>query len=620
MIKIPGFSLLVSLLLIASAGFAADGGASSSPLASIGERLGLGRAEPVFLEPDRAFVFSADVAAPGTISARWEIADGYYLYRDKFTFRLVEAPAGMTLGEPRFPPGEFKEDEFFGRMEVFHGPVQAEVPVERREAAAAPVMLEVGYQGCADQGFCYPPMKQTVRLELPPADAAAPAPVSPVGAGGPGQAPLEDRIARSLAEGNLWVNLAVLFGFGLLLAFTPCVLPMVPILSSLIIGQRTQVTTRRAFLLSLSYVLAMALTYTLAGIAAGLFGSNLQAAFQNPWILGSISLVFVLLALAMFDVYQLQLPPSWQARLNEYSNRQTAGTYIGAAVMGFVSALVVGPCVAAPLAGILLYIGISGDALLGGVSLFALSLGMGLPLLVIGTSAGRLLPKAGGWMTTVKSVFGVLMLAVAIWFLDRIVPPQLSMMLWAILLVGTAVYLGAFDRMEAGVPGWRRLWKGAGLIIFIYGVLLILGAASGGSDPLRPLQGTSLAGGKAPAEHALEFAPIKGIDGLRQALARADGRPVMLDFYADWCVDCKIMERRTFTDPGVRAALAGAVLLRADVTANDEIDQELLRQLGLFGPPAILFFGADGKELRAFRVIGYTGPEAFTRHIQQALM
>lgn len=620
MIKISGFSLLVSLLLSASAGFAADGGASSSPLASIGERLGLTRSEPVFLEPDRAFVFSADVSAPGTISARWEIADGYYLYRDKFTFRLVESPAGVALGDPRFPPGEFKEDEFFGRMEVFHGPVQAEVPVERREAAPIPVMLEVGYQGCADQGFCYPPMKRTVRLELPSGDTAAVAPVSPVAAGGLVEAPLEDRIARSLAEGNLWLNLAGFFGFGLLLAFTPCVLPMVPILSSLIIGQRTQVTTRRAFLLSLSYVLAMALTYTLAGIAAGLFGSNLQAAFQNPWILGSISLIFVLLALAMFDVYQLQLPPSWQARLNEFSNRQSAGTYIGAAVMGLLSALIVGPCVAAPLAGILLYIGISGDALLGGVSLFALSLGMGLPLLVIGTSAGRLLPKAGGWMTTVKSVFGVLMLAVAVWFLDRIVPPQFSMILWAVLLVGTAVYLGAFDRMEAGVPGWRRLWKGAGLIVFIYGVLLIIGAASGGKDPLRPLQGTSIAGGNAPAAEALEFAPVKGVEGLRQAIARADGRPVMLDFYADWCVDCKIMERRTFTDSGVRAALAGVVLLRADVTANDEIDQELLRQLGLFGPPAILFFGADGKERRSFRVIGYTGPEAFTRHIQQALM
>ncbi|MCC6208685.1 MAG: protein-disulfide reductase DsbD [Gammaproteobacteria bacterium] len=619
MIKIPVLGLLVSLL-ICSAGFASENVGASSPLASIGERLGLGGAGPEFLEPDRAFVFSADVSDPGTITARWMIADGYYLYRDKFTFRLTESPVGIALGEARFPPGEFKEDEYFGRMEVFHGPMQAAVPVERQGAAPTTITLEVGYQGCADQGFCYPPMKRTVRLELPVMTATAPVASSAAAMAGVGEGSAEDKIARSLAEGNLWLNLAGFFGFGLLLAFTPCVLPMVPILSSLIIGQRTQVTTRQAFLLSLSYVLAMALTYTLAGVAAGLFGNNLQAAFQNPWILGGISVIFVLLALAMFDVYQLQLPASWQARLNDFSNRQSAGTYIGAAVMGFLSALVVGPCVAAPLAGILLYIGISGDAVLGGVSLFALSLGMGLPLLVIGTSAGRLLPKAGGWMTTVKAVFGVMMLAVAIWFLDRIVPPQFSMILWAVLLVGMAVYLGAFDRMEAGVSGWRRLWKGAGLIVFIYGVLLIIGAAGGGGDPLRPLQGTSVTGGSATAAQSLEFDTIKGAEGLRQAMARAGGRPVMLDFYADWCVDCKIMERRTFTDPGVRAALAGAVLLRADVTANDEIDQGLLKQLGLFGPPAILFFGADGKELRSFRVIGYTDPEAFARHIQQALM
>ncbi len=619
MIKIPVLGLLVSLL-ICSAGFASENVGASSPLASIGERLGLGGTGPEFLEPDRAFVFSADVSDPGTITARWMIADGYYLYRDKFTFRLTESPVGIALGEARFPPGEFKEDEYFGRMEVFHGPMQAAVPVERQGAAPTTITLEVGYQGCADQGFCYPPMKRTVRLELPVMTATAPVASSAAAMTGVGEGSAEDKIARSLAEGNLWLNLAGFFGFGLLLAFTPCVLPMVPILSSLIIGQRTQVTTRQAFLLSLSYVLAMALTYTLAGVAAGLFGNNLQAAFQNPWILGGISVIFVLLALAMFDVYQLQLPASWQARLNDFSNRQSAGTYIGAAVMGFLSALVVGPCVAAPLAGILLYIGISGDAVLGGVSLFALSLGMGLPLLVIGTSAGRLLPKAGGWMTTVKAVFGVMMLAVAIWFLDRIVPPQFSMILWAVLLVGMAVYLGAFDRMEAGVSGWRRLWKGAGLIVFIYGVLLIIGAAGGGGDPLRPLQGTSVTGGSATAAQSLEFDTIKGAEGLRQAMARAGGRPVMLDFYADWCVDCKIMERRTFTDPGVRAALAGAVLLRADVTANDEIDQGLLKQLGLFGPPAILFFGADGKELRSFRVIGYTDPEAFARHIQQALM
>ena len=613
-------SRVISLLLfLCSASAAADGGVASS-LASVGERLGLRKTEPVFLEPERAFIFSADLPAAGTIAAQWQIADGYYLYRDKFTFRIKEAPAGVALGAADLPQGEFKEDEFFGRMEVYRRQVQALLPVTQPQAAPATVVLEVGYQGCADQGFCYPPMKQSVSLDLPPTDTAA-AVITPAAADSGGGIALQDRIARSLAEGDLWLNLAGFFGFGLLLAFTPCVFPMVPILSSLIIGQRTQVTTRRAFLLSLSYVLAMALTYTVAGIAAGLFGNNLQVAFQNPWVLGGISLVFVLLALAMFDVYQLQLPAGWQARLNDYSNRQAAGTYVGAAVMGFLSALVVGPCVAAPLAGILLYIGMSGDAVLGGVSLFVLSLGMGLPLLIIGTSAGRLLPRAGAWMGAVKAVFGVLMLAVAVWFLERIVPPSVSLLLWAVLLIGTAVYLGAFDRLERGVAGWNRLWKGAGLIIFIYGVLLLIGAATGGSDPLRPLQGTLISsGGNTPASQKLEFRPVKGVAEWRQAMAAASGRPVMLDFYADWCIDCKIMERRAFTDTQVRAALEGVVLLRADVTANDALDQGLLKQFGLFGPPAILFFDANGAELRVSRLIGYSDPEAFTRHIRQALM
>jgi thiol:disulfide interchange protein DsbD len=461
-------------------------------------------------------------------------------------------------------------------------------------------------------------MKQSVSLDLPvvtTASSAAPAPSSASAA----NTPLQNRIARSLKEDNLWLNLAGFFGFGLLLAFTPCVFPMIPILSSLIIGQGARVTTRRAFLLSLSYVLAMAVTYTLAGVAAALFGKNLQIAFQNPWILGSISVMFVLLALAMFDVYQFQLPAGWQARLNELSNRQSAGTYIGAAVMGFLSALVVGPCVAAPLAGILLYIGMSGDAVLGGISLFVLSLGMGLPLLIIGTSAGRLLPKAGPWMNTIKAVFGVLMLAVAVWFLDRIVPPAVGLLLWAVLLIGTSVYLGAFDRMERGVSGWSRLWKGAGLLIFIYGALLLVGAASGGSDPLRPLQGSLVAADKSAAARSLEFESIKGVAGLRQAIAAAKGRPVMLDFYADWCVDCKIMERRTFSDAQVQAALANVTLLRADVTANDAMDQELLKQFGLFGPPALLFFNRSGDELEQFRLVGYIDPTGFLNHIRSAL-
>lgn len=612
----PGRILLFLLLCCGSLCAAADGGAAS-PLSAVGERLGLVKPEAVFLEPERAFIFSADVVGPGTITAHWTIADGYYLYRDKFTFRLIEAPAGVVLGTAGFPQGQYKEDEFFGRMEVYHGQVQVTLPVSWAGSAATRLILEAGYQGCADQGFCYPPMKQAVELEL----GSPGAPLSSLSGGTAGVLPVQDQIARSLAEGKLWLNLVGFFGIGLLLAFTPCVFPMIPILSSLIIGRQARVTTRKAFLLSLSYVLAMALAYTAAGITAGLFGSNLQIAFQNPWVLGGVSALFVLFALAMFDVYQFQLPAGWQARINAVSNQQSAGTYIGAALMGFLSALIVGPCVAAPLAGILIYIGMSGDAVLGGISLFVLSLGMGLPLLVIGTSAGKLLPKAGAWMGTIKAVVGVFMLALAIWFLERIVPPQVSMLLWAALLIGAAVYVGAFDRMERGIPGWNRLGKGAGLIMFVCGVALIMGAAGGGNQLLQPLQGSIFSPGSSSLASGpkAEFTSIKGVEGLRRAVSAADDRPVLLDFYADWCVDCKIMDRRTFSDPEVRRTLADAVLLRADVTANDAVDQELLRHFGLFGPPAILFFDARGDELRQFRLIGYIDPDAFSRHAQLAL-
>jgi len=409
------------------------------------------------------------------------------------------------------------------------------------------------------------------------------------------------------------------FGLGLLLTFTPCVLPMIPILSSIIVGQGEGLTTRKAFTLSLTFVLAMAATYTLAGVVAGLSGANLQAVFQNPWVLGVFSGLFVLLALAMFGLYDLQVPASLQARLTALSNRQQGGTYIGVGIMGFLSALIVGPCVAAPLAGALIYIAQTGDAVLGGMALFALSLGMGTPVLLVGTSAGRLVPKVGPWMSAVKAGFGVLLLGVAIYLLERIVPEWVVLLLWGALLCVVAVYLGAFDSLGTDAGGPRRFAKGVGLVALVYGVALVVGGSAGGGDVFRPLGAFSASGGsEAPS---LRFRPVKGLAGLEAELdlASSQGRPVMLDFYADWCVSCKELERYTFSDPEVQAVLSNAVLLQTDVTANDEQDRSLLRALGLFGPPAILFFGADGKERRSYRVVGFMDAEPFRAHAARAL-
>ncbi|MDH3694119.1 MAG: protein-disulfide reductase DsbD, partial [Gammaproteobacteria bacterium] len=432
--------------------------------------------------------------------------------------------------------------------------------------------------------------------------------------------PEQDRIAALLISGNIWFVVVSFFGFGLLLAFTPCVLPTIPILSSIIIGQGPSISTGKAFALSLVFVLAMSIAYTGAGIFAGLFGANLQATFQNPWILSAFSLIFVLFALSMFGLYDLQLPTAWQTKIVRISNKQRGGTYVGVAMIGLLSALIVGPCVAAPLAGALIYIGQTGNATLGGIALFAMSIGMGTPLLLLGGSAGRLLPKAGPWMTTVKAVFGVLLLGVAIYFLERIVPAWVTMLLWAVLLITVAIFVGAFDTLAQGVSGWRRLWKGVGIVMTLYGVALMVGAFTGSGDMLRPLQGLTATSNTVPVQK-FEFKHVKGPDGLSAAIlqAAAQGKPVMLDFYADWCITCKQLEKYTFADSSVRAALSNTVLLQTDVTANDDNDKALLKQFGLIGPPTILFFGPDGRERPQFRIMGYMGAEAFEQHVRNAV-
>lgn len=604
--------------------------ASKSPLeklSSLGESLGLGgNDEEELLTADQAFPLDVVALDGNTIVASWNIQPGHYLYKDKFEFSLEDAE-GITLVQPQLPRGEEKDDEFFGRIEVFHYPVDVTLSLLRNNLDATEVTLKLKYQGCADIGVCYPPQKKSMAIALPAGSTAAAAGTSTAEAAArksaDTEAPLseQDSLAASLASGNTFATIALFFGLGLLLAFTPCVFPMIPILSSIIVGQGEGLTTRKAFILSLVYVLAMALTYTVAGVIAGLFGANLQAAFQNPWILSSFAAIFVALAFSMFGFFELQLPSALQSKLTEVSNKQEGGTLAGVAIMGLLSALIVGPCVAPPLMGALIYIGQTGDAVLGGLALFALSLGMGAPLLAIGVSAGKFLPRAGGWMDAVKAVFGVLLLAVAIWMLERILPATITLLLWALLAIISAVYMGAIDAIKEGASGWYKLWKGLGLVLLIYGGLMLIGLAGGNTDPLQPLKGLAVSGGGATQEQHLQFKKVKTIADLEREVqsATTTGKTVMLDFYADWCVSCKEFEKYVFTDPQVLAALENTVSLQADVTANDEADQALLKKFGLIGPPGIIFYNTAGEELSSYKVVGYMEAPAFADHVRRAL-
>lgn len=593
-------------------------GGLNSLFSSIGNKLGLGADDSGFVPPEKAFIFGSEVTDPYTVKLYWDIREAYYLYSDRFKVSIKDAE-GIEIKELIIPKGKEKFDENFGLMDVHYRDVAIELWLNRTNKNATAIQLEVTSQGCAEAGFCYPPIKQIIDIELPKAGAEPQRnQTTPATAG---YMTDQDRYAQSLASDSILLTLLSFFGLGLLLAFTPCVFPMIPILSSIIAGQGDNITSRRAFTLSLVYVLAMAVTYTIAGVLAGLFGANLQAAFQNPWILGSFSALFVLLSLSMFGFYELQLPNKWQSKLTETSNKQQGGKITGVAVMGVLSALIVGPCVAAPLAGALIYIGQTGDAVLGGSALFALSLGMGAPLLIIGTSAGKLLPKAGPWMDAIKAVFGVMLLAVAIWLLERIIPGPIALALWGSLLVVSAIYLGATEHLKPEASGWNRLWKGIGVILLIYGALLFIGASTGGNDMLRPLANMGTAQANNIDSKKLQFQTIKGLDGLEQALKQAEqqNRYVMLDFYADWCVSCKEMEVKTFSDSGVQQALSNVMLLKADVTANDEADQALMQKFGLFGPPSILLFTPEKQELSQFRLMGFLDADAFETHIRTAL-
>ena len=598
-------------------------------LGALEESLGLGAGDDDFMEPDAAFRLYVDTEDPENLSAQWVIAEGYYLYRDKIGFQLVESEQ-TTLEPALFPSGKIKEDEYFGRMEVYYGDLKVRIPLKRSGTTEEDIQLRVSYQGCAEAGICYPPINKTLELTLPAADTATLSTVpavtdtTAVTKPAPAQTPpsaRQDDISRVLAESGKWWVILFFFGAGVLLAFTACMYPMIPILSSIIVGQGETITTGKAFFLSLVYVQAMAITYAIIGVISAQLGAGVQAFFQNPWILASFAIIFVLLALSMFGFYNLQLPASWQARLSETSNRQKGGHLLGVAVMGVLSALIVGPCAGPVLIGALAYTSQSGDYLTGGLAMFALGNGMGAPLLLIGASGGKLLPKAGGWMDTVKSVFGVILLGVAVLMLERILPGPVALFLWAMLLIIPAIYMGALEPLAEGTSGWRRLWKGLGIVMLTYGIILVLGAATGARDPFQPLRnftvgisGTETGG--STSQH-LAFDQIKTVADLEAALLRAEqlGKYTMLDYYADWCTYCIKMEDYTFSDKRVQKALSDMILLQADVTANDEADKELLNHFGLFAPPATLFFTSEGSEKRNFRLVGYIGADEFLEHL-----
>jgi len=599
-------------------------------LTALSDSLGLDPAgDEEFLDPDVAFQPEIIAAAPDQLLVRWTIAEGYYLYRDKISISLEDS-SGVTAGPPEVPEGEIKHDEFFGDVQVFHNDFEVRVPLRRSSGDAADLVVQLGYQGCAEAGICYPPIKKQLPLTLAAFDpstvtaAVATPPDSPPAT----QAPTtrQDDIINVLTNSGLpWIVL-FFFGAGVLLAFTACMYPMIPIISSIIVGHGEHITAGKAFSLTLIYVEAVAITYAVIGVISAQLGAGVQAFFQNPWILGLFALVFVALALSMFGFFNLQLPASLQAKLSETSNRMKGGTLFGVGLMGVLSALIIGPCAGPVLIGALLYTSQSGDYLTGALAMFALGNGMGAPLLVICTSGGKLLPRAGSWMDTVKAVFGVILLGVAILMLERILPGPVTLLLWALLLIIPAIYMRALDALPEGASGWYKLWKGLGVAMLVYGIILIIGATTGARDPFNPLRNlgsmTAISGGDGShtSQH-LQFRRIKSVADFEAALqaSQAQGRPVMLDFYADWCTYCIKMEEYTFPDPQVRAALADVTLLQADVTANDAEDLALLNHFNLFAPPAILFFGPDGQERSNYRLVGFMDAEGFLEHVKSAI-
>ncbi|HZV98035.1 MAG TPA: protein-disulfide reductase DsbD [Methylophilaceae bacterium] len=605
-------ALLLACCIFPLAGFAAP----YSNQSSLGTKAFFKNAEDdEILPPDQAFKLSVAAEGAQLLHADFVIAPGHYLYRDRIKFELKTA--GNAIAAVELPPGEAKQDPTFGQTQVFHNELTALIRLAKAAAPADKVTVLATYQGCSEKGLCYPPIHKTLEVDFPaigPGNALGTTAASSVA-----DASADSQAAALIKGNNLWLITASFFGFGLLLSLTPCVLPMIPILSGIIIGSKRSghnPSRLHSFNLSLAYTLGMALSYTLAGIAAGLSGRLLSNALQNAWVLGTVALLFILLALSMFGWYELKLPSGVESRLVNAANRIKGGRFLAVLVMGAMSALIMSPCVAAPLAGALLYISQTHDIVLGGTALFALSLGMGVPLLLLGASAGALLPKAGPWMTRVRNFFGVVMLGMAIWLVSPLIPVSLQLGLWAALLIIPAIYMHALDSLPANANNWAKFWKGIAVILLLLGAAQLIGAFSGAKSPLQPLAG--LRTSSAPVHQAaLPFQRIKNLAELEARIDTAAGKIVMLDFYADWCVACKEFEQFTFSDQRVQQALKDVVLLQADVTLNSADDAALLKRFALFGPPGIIFFDRSGQQIPDLKVVGYQDADRFLLTLKQ---
>ena len=611
--------------------------------------INLGQTNPQeLLPPDEAFKMSVEVRDGNTLVANLTPAKDYYLYRGKISFEPKHE--GMTIQNVALPPGKMKDDMTFGQTEVYYSPVQAVISLKRDDPASEqPLTLTATYQGCNEPvGVCYAPIHKVVELTLPAMkaaiDAVAETVSGPATAAGidataelfqlPSKAPVVEteayKIDQMFQTGDFWLILTGFFGIGLLLAFTPCVFPMFPILSGIIANRGKHVTKRHGFILALAYVLGMAITYAIAGVAAGLSGAMLSAALQNVWVLGTFALVFVLLSFSMFGFYELQLPGSLQTKLSEEAGQLKGGQLTGVFGMGALSALIVGPCVAAPLAGALLYISQSGDVVLGGSALFMMALGMGVPLLLLGTSAGALLPRAGAWMESIKRFFGVLLLGVAIWLISPVINDVAHMLLWAALLIISAMYLHAIDPLPDRASGLQKFLKGVGVIALLLGVALLIGVLSGSRDVLQPLSklgvtnasttSTDMNGAGVTNYQTLPFQRVKTVTELDEQIRQSQDKYIMVKFYADWCISCKEMERFTLSDPQVQSRLQDVVLLQIDVTNGTPDDTALLKRFKLFGPPGILFIDRQGNDVSDIKIIGFLNKKDFLTVLNAVLI
>jgi thiol:disulfide interchange protein DsbD len=588
----------------------------------------LARAADDFLDPSVAFKFSA-TEKPGEVVVTYKIADGYYMYRERFAFATRNGTT--TIGDAQLPPGHVKFDQTFNKnVETYRNELTIRIPVKQ---AAGPFDLAVTSQGCADAGICYPPMERVYHVSgeaLLPAGSAAAATATQQSASTDEpwyeRATSADYAQSLLQRGGFFAIVGLYFVAGAVLSLLPCSYPMIPILSAIIIGEGARVTRARGFALSLAYVIGMALVYTALGVTAALVGQSLGAWLQNPWVLGAFGVLLTIFALTLIAGFDIALPQRWQDGVSRASSGRSGGKFAAVAVMGALSALVVGACMTAPLFAVLAFIAHTGDAVLGGAALFSMGLGLGVPLLIVGFGAGTLLPRAGAWMDSVKVFFGVVLLAAALWIVWPVLGAVATMLLSALWLLIAATSLGLFSAPVADGSVWRRLGRGIGAGLAVWAAVLLVGLAAGSSDPLRPLAVLAARGGEAGVANAsnrpgaaaqsdLTFAPVRSSSELDHAVKTA-AQPAMLDFYADWCVSCKEMEKFTFSDPRVQAKLKQMNLLRADVTANNVDDQALLKRFSLFGPPGIIFFDQGGKEV--LRVVGYESADKFLRSLDRA--